>query len=72
MNDCKSCWARYLCAGGCFANNISSLGDRNKMSKEKCEIIKFEWKFIIKLYNEIKLKFPELLDGSKSNEKQVC
>ena len=42
--QCKDCWARFYCSGGCQANNISFNGDMNipyevgcKMQKKRIE-----------------------------------
>lgn len=38
--DCVSCWARYLCGGGCHARAISASGDLLKPDPTSCEIMK--------------------------------
>ena len=37
-DDCKSCWARLYCAGGCAANNYHSNGDINKVYRFGCKL----------------------------------
>lgn len=59
IDECQHCWVRYCCAGGCFADNISSTGNSLIHEKNKCELIKAEYKFIIALYYEINKKFPK-------------
>lgn len=37
-DDCKDCWARLYCAGGCAANNYHSNGDINKVYRFGCKL----------------------------------
>ena len=38
--DCRNCWARFYCSGGCNANNYQFSGDVHKAHKLSCEIEK--------------------------------
>lgn len=38
--DCRTCWARFYCSGGCNANNYQYAGDVHKAHKLSCEIEK--------------------------------
>ena len=38
---CKNCWARYTCAGECFAVGFSNFGIFERPSKAMCELKKF-------------------------------
>ena len=38
--DCKRCWARFYCSGGCDANNYEYMGDILKAFKLSCEMEK--------------------------------
>jgi uncharacterized protein len=38
--DCKKCWARFYCSGGCNANNYEYMGDILKAHKVSCEMEK--------------------------------
>lgn len=38
--DCKSCWAKFYCSGGCNANNLQYAGDVLKSHKISCELEK--------------------------------
>ncbi|MCD8218829.1 MAG: thioether cross-link-forming SCIFF peptide maturase [Ruminococcus sp.] len=38
--DCRKCWARFYCSGGCNANNYQYAGDIHKAYKLSCEIEK--------------------------------
>ena len=37
-DECRGCWARLYCAGGCAANNYHSNGDINKVYRFGCEL----------------------------------
>ncbi|MBQ3290894.1 MAG: thioether cross-link-forming SCIFF peptide maturase [Mogibacterium sp.] len=37
-DECRGCWAKLYCAGGCAANNYHSNGDINKVYKFGCEL----------------------------------
>lgn len=38
INECKSCWAKYYCGGGCAANNYKFHKDTTKPYKLACEL----------------------------------
>lgn len=38
--DCKNCWAKFYCSGGCNANNFIFTGDVHTSHKISCEIEK--------------------------------
>ncbi len=38
--ECKSCWAKFYCSGGCNANNLTYEGDVLKPHKISCELEK--------------------------------
>ena len=37
-DECRNCWAKLYCAGGCAANNYHSNGDINKVYRFGCEL----------------------------------
>jgi uncharacterized protein len=37
LNNCNSCWARYLCGGGCMSINRSHTGNKHQKSIIFCE-----------------------------------
>ena len=39
-DECKNCWARFYCSGGCNANNYESLGSVLKPNRLSCELEK--------------------------------
>lgn len=38
--DCRQCWAKFYCSGGCNANNYSYMGDVRSAHKLSCELEK--------------------------------
>jgi len=38
--DCKTCWAKFYCSGGCNANNMQYAGDILKPFKLSCDMEK--------------------------------
>ncbi len=38
--DCRNCWAKFYCSGGCSANNLLYAGALNKPYKLSCEMMK--------------------------------
>ncbi len=38
--ECKDCWAKFYCSGGCAANNFNSTGDINGVYSFGCELFK--------------------------------
>ncbi|NLO97985.1 MAG: thioether cross-link-forming SCIFF peptide maturase [Peptococcaceae bacterium] len=39
-NDCRMCWARYSCSGGCHAANVAYSGELTKVYPLGCELQK--------------------------------
>jgi uncharacterized protein len=44
---CKDCWARYLCGGGCLANNFNINRDISKPYRIGCEIQKLRIEYAL-------------------------
>ena len=38
--DCRECWAKFYCSGGCNANNYQYMGDIRKAYKISCQLEK--------------------------------
>jgi len=38
--ECKKCWAKFYCSGGCNANNQIYAGDIHNAHKFSCELEK--------------------------------
>jgi len=59
--ECDSCWARYLCGGGCWADRLLS-GNR-EYSQLYCRLWKYKLEAAMWLYHKLK-QFPnEIIDS---------
>lgn len=38
--ECKDCWAKFYCSGGCAANNVRASGSLQGIYKEGCDIFR--------------------------------
>ena len=38
--ECKNCWAKFYCSGGCAANAYHAAGDIDKIYEYGCELFK--------------------------------
>lgn len=36
--DCRKCWAKYYCSGGCSASNLTANGDLSKANQVACDL----------------------------------
>ncbi len=57
QEPCRSCWARYLCGGGCHAEVIAA-------GRENCDMIRGWLEHCLRLYPMVSAEFPELLTPS--------
>jgi len=63
LSECKSCWVRYVCGGGCFYKNKASRGDIRLPDNSFCEQIQTLMEIAIDLYLQMD-------DGDKKHIKQ--
>src|SRR5262249_11242332 len=54
QEPCRSCWARYLCGGGCHAEVLTS-------GRSGCDYIRGWLEFCISLYPAVLTQRPDLL-----------
>lgn len=54
--NCKNCFAKYHCSGGCVANNVSFNNDVNVPYDITCEMMKARMKCALHIYSENKEK----------------
>lgn len=47
---CSSCWARYLCGGGCYAENYGATGSLHKPWATRCRLTLSSYEAIIEEY----------------------
>ncbi|PVX24173.1 MAG: hypothetical protein CW691_08420 [Candidatus Bathyarchaeum sp.] len=51
--DCKNCWAKYICGGGCHATAIQFNDDILKPHKIECELMKHRIKLGTWIYSQL-------------------
>jgi uncharacterized protein len=54
QEPCRSCWARYLCGGGCHAEVVSA-------GRTGCEYIRGWLEYCLARYDEVMRERPELI-----------
>lgn len=54
QEPCRTCWARYLCGGGCHAEVISA-------GRSGCDYIRGWLEYCLQLYDQVLRERPELL-----------
>jgi uncharacterized protein len=50
LPECKSCWARYYCGGGCFYHNMANTGDMHRPDTLDCQERKAMYEGLIQVY----------------------
>jgi uncharacterized protein len=55
QEPCHSCWARYLCGGGCHAEVLSS-------GRSGCDYIRGWLEYCLRVYDRVQRDFPSLLE----------
>ena len=55
QEPCRSCWARYLCGGGCHAEVLSA-------GRSGCDYIRGWLEYCLRFYDRTLRQFPALLD----------
>jgi uncharacterized protein len=55
QEPCRSCWARYLCGGGCHAEVVST-------GRGGCDYIRGWLEYCLRFYDRTLRQFPALLD----------
>jgi uncharacterized protein len=60
--ECRNCWVRSDCAGGCMHHNLVFGGGLYQHNEHLCEFTKKSYELAIKCYYQIFNKYPELLN----------
>ena len=55
---CNSCWARYLCGGGCYADSIVYGDDPRAPLGVKCTFIRLEIETALRLFDRLRASAP--------------
>lgn len=53
LPECKSCWARYFCGGGCFYHNKAHTGDMHRPEPLFCRQTKAMFEGVIHVFCEL-------------------
>ena len=68
LPECRQCWARYFCGGGCFYHNLAHTGDMHRPEALDCEERRAMYEGLIRVYCQLdedeKLYVKRLLEGS--------
>jgi uncharacterized protein len=59
--DCRTCWARPICAGGCYHEAHTRYGSTNQPNLHYCEWIRGWTNTCLEIYGELAVKNPEFL-----------
>jgi uncharacterized protein len=59
--DCRTCWARPLCAGGCYHEAHTRQGDTARPNLHYCEWIRGWTDICLRIYGELSERHPAFL-----------
>jgi uncharacterized protein len=59
--DCSRCWARPVCAGGCYHEAYTRYGDARRPNLHYCEWIRGWIHTCLEIYGELAVRRPEFL-----------
>jgi uncharacterized protein len=65
--DCHTCWARPVCAGGCYHEAFVHYGDTTAANLHYCDWIRNWNDLCLKIYGEISLRNPQFLNRFNEN-----
>jgi len=65
--DCHTCWARPVCAGGCYHEAFVHYGDTSAATLHYCDWIRGWNDLCLRIYGEISQKNPSFLDRFGDN-----
>jgi uncharacterized protein len=65
--DCHTCWARPVCAGGCYHEAYIHYGDTAAATLHYCDWIRGWNDLCLRIYGEISMRNPSFLDRFSEN-----
>jgi uncharacterized protein len=65
--DCHACWARPVCAGGCYHEAFIHYGDTSAANLHYCDWIRGWNDLCLRIYGEISVRNPAFLDRFNEN-----
>ncbi|GEM_PF-1482199 len=61
--ECQNCWAKYICAGNCPANNVQHNKDIYRPYARGCDWLRFQLETAMYVASEINLRKPSFMRG---------
>jgi uncharacterized protein len=61
-HDCRTCWARPVCSGGCYHEAYVRYGDASQPNLHYCDWIRGWTDVCLRVYGEIAARNPKYLD----------
>ncbi|WP_298972991.1 SPASM domain-containing protein [uncultured Roseobacter sp.] len=58
---CRSCWAKYVCGGGCYYQAVLANGAIDAPDAAKCQLIRHLVSEALRLYEHLAIKAPDTL-----------
>ena len=65
--DCHTCWARPVCAGGCYHEAFIHYGETSAATLHYCDWIRGWNDLCLRIYGEISMRNPSFLDRFAEN-----
>ena len=65
--DCHTCWARPICAGGCYHEAFINFSDTAASNLHQCDWIRGWLDLCLRIYGEINVKNPKFLERFNEN-----
>ncbi|OED34630.1 hypothetical protein AB832_07090 [Flavobacteriaceae bacterium (ex Bugula neritina AB1)] len=60
---CKSCWAKYLCGGGCYYQAVLANGSISSPDETKCDLVRHLSHEAIRLFISLRINHPQVLNA---------
>jgi uncharacterized protein len=71
-NSCKNCFAKFLCAGGCYHDNLGYSGSIYKPSSDMCELMKYLVSQLLIVYSRLTKNDLNYLYEKSFIDKKIC
>jgi uncharacterized protein len=70
--DCKNCYAKYLCAGGCYHDNFGYMGSLTTPSSDMCKLMKYMVTHLLIIFIQLNENDLNYLYMNNIIEKKIC
>lgn len=70
--DCRQCWARPLCAGGCYHEAYVRYGDTSRPNLHYCEWIRGWTDTCLEVYGALSVRNPKYLERFDREQREVA